>query len=781
MIRRSWERCKAMQVDASRRAAPLFITRDAQLDELRDANEPLLRASRPIVARLTDHLSRSGYVVVVADAQGCILDIDGDPEVRARLARVDFLPGGAWSENAAGTNAIGTVLADRRPVQLMGAEHFCDGWTNLTCTAVPINHPYRSEIVGVLDITGDYRLIRSHLTSLLAIHALEIEARLRAMLGSGEPSKPHSAGSSHHFAAAAGRRPFAADQSSDARALALATGAISSSLDLNLTLETVAEQTATLLGGERGVVCLFRDDSDHDLIFRIWSLAPQSSAVRTDLASFLARSDAVTLLRERGQPAIVADVLGSTLFEQRLASDLRIGSVALLALTTARGVIGFIAATRQEPHDWAIGELRYGSALAAQAATAVDNALLFDSLRKHNRHIEAINSVAELLGGMQDPTRQLDALLRSIAEIMELDAGLIYLYEPKVDRMRLVAHHGVAEPARYERRDLCRPVLEPKLTRVFEGDNGHPNRSLLVGECRDVLSVPLADGESQLGVLELGSLRSGWLDHDDLATLAAIGHQLFVALTNARLVRVAGEIEALRQADSLKSEFLATVSHDLRSPLTAIRASVDGLLDQRSPLQAREHDLLLTISVQATRLGRLVDRLLDVSQIEAGALCLDREWLELPALVDAAAGGIAALYGASRIRQRVPPDVPLLFVDYDRFVQVLYNLLDNACKYAPSAAPVEIDASWTNDQITIGVADRGPGIPPSERENVFRRFYRPRARAGVARSTSLGLAICRGIVEAHSGAIWFEDRPGGGSFFRFSVPRVRDRANGGVH
>src|SRR5260370_37713598 len=102
------------------------------------------------MGRLTDFLADSGYVIVLSDAKGCLLDVLGDAGIRRRLARIDFVPGGDWSEAAAGTNAIGTALADRHVVQLMAAEPYCAGWTNLTCTAAPIPHPFSGDDTGVL-------------------------------------------------------------------------------------------------------------------------------------------------------------------------------------------------------------------------------------------------------------------------------------------------------------------------------------------------------------------------------------------------------------------------------------------------------------------------------------------------------------------------------------------------------------------------------------------------------------------------------------------------------
>jgi len=182
VIRDSWQRCHVMQVNPLRRCAPLAIAREAQLYHLREVNELLIRATRSAMSHLTDFLADSGYVIVLSDAKGCLLDVVGDVGIRRRLARIDFVPGGDWSEAAAGTNAIGTALADGHVVQLMAAEHYCDGWQDLTCTAAPVRHPFTGEIVGILDVTGDYHLIRPFLTNSLAAAALEVQHELRTLL-----------------------------------------------------------------------------------------------------------------------------------------------------------------------------------------------------------------------------------------------------------------------------------------------------------------------------------------------------------------------------------------------------------------------------------------------------------------------------------------------------------------------------------------------------------------------------------------------------------------------
>jgi len=832
LILQSWQRCQAMRVDPARRWAPLAIDRDVQLQELREANEPLARAARPVMRHLMDFLVDSGYVVVLSDANGCLLYVIGDPAIRRRLEHIDFAPGGHWSEAAAGTNAIGTALADGHGVQLMAAEHFCAGWTDLTCTASPIRHPLTGEVIGVLDITGDYRLIRPFLTALLGAAALEVQQNLRPFVALqtehrstfplAVPGCTRPVIAMNHIAPLPDRKPASlslADdirlrldlqerRARDAELLAQAAGAISASLDIQVTLDRVAEETAHLLALDGAIACLF-DEAGKIESLHVW---PHRTPARPEalriMAVRLEWAEAVALVRDRGEPVLIDDACTSPLLPAVLVERSGIRSVALLPLVTARGVIGFIVALRSVPYHWTVDDVRLGLALAAQAATAIENARLFESLQQHNRRIETLNAVAQLLDMFPDPSLHLDRVLERITEIMDLDAGMVLLLDATTGLLRIVTHCGL--PERFPL-DLDERLLQPLReladhivsTRESHLVSSSKNDGLIVRESLralgfyDLMAVPLATSGAVLGVLLIGSYSPQALTEKDLALFTTIGQQLGLALKNAQLLRSASEMEALREADRLKSEFLATVSHDLRSPLTAIRTSVESLLDQREIQTGLGQERLLhNVANQAGRLARLVDQLLDLSRIEAGALPLDREWTDLPALIadaiakfeDLAGGGSGAPLGrcvlipdtsvpgegssgACPVEQDLPADLPLLYVDPDRLVQVLWNLLENACKYSPPGSPIRVEARRIGDEVVIGVIDRGSGIPLGDRARIFQRFVRlDKDRRAQAQGSGLGLAICRGIIEAHGGRIWVEDRPGGGSIFRVALP-----------
>ncbi|MBV8433308.1 MAG: helix-turn-helix domain-containing protein [Candidatus Eremiobacteraeota bacterium] len=177
---RSWNRSRAAKVDPALSVAPVGSRREAEIGELKECNELLLRVAAPIVEQLVRELGDCGYAIILADRNGTVLQVHGDPAIRRRLEKLELRLGGRWNEDSAGTNAIGTALADERAIQLLAGEHYCEGWTGLHCTGAPIRDPDGGEIVGVLDLTGDYRLIRGYLLALTAQSALDIEDELQA-------------------------------------------------------------------------------------------------------------------------------------------------------------------------------------------------------------------------------------------------------------------------------------------------------------------------------------------------------------------------------------------------------------------------------------------------------------------------------------------------------------------------------------------------------------------------------------------------------------------------
>jgi two-component system sensor histidine kinase KdpD len=239
--------------------------------------------------------------------------------------------------------------------------------------------------------------------------------------------------------------------------------------------------------------------------------------------------------------------------------------------------------------------------------------------------------------------------------------------------------------------------------------------------------------------------------------LPSVAALLAVALERDRLQGEALEAEALRRSDALKTALLRTVSHDLRSPLTAILASADALASPGLTLGADDRlGLAETIRAEASRLDRVVGQLLDLSRLEAGGAEPHRELWHADELVGQA---LASLDDeAARVRLEIPPDAPAVDVDAGQVERVLANLLANALRYSPPGSAVVVRAERGATELRLHVVDRGPGLPDEQRDALFQPFRRGAAGHG----SGLGLAIARGFAEANGGRLWAQDDPGGG-------------------
>ncbi len=276
---------------------------------------------------------------------------------------------------------------------------------------------------------------------------------------------------------------------------------------------------------------------------------------------------------------------------------------------------------------------------------------------------------------------------------------------------------------------------------------------------------PLVAGTTQIGTLYTDEKSEPNLDVRR-RFLPALASLLTVASERERLSREALEAEALRRSDAVKTAILRAVSHDLRSPLTAI-ATATGTLrnDQLTLSEADRRDLLETIDIETRRLSRLVANLLDMSRLEAGAAPPEPELWTVDDLVRQA---IDDVDGRNRI-ELAPVEAPPVRVDAAQIERVISNLLENALKFSSADTPVRIRVTTTRAEVIIRVIDQGPGIPSAELERVFEAFYRHGGDGGGA---GLGLAIARGFAEANGARLWAESRPGQGSTFALALPAV---------
>ena len=241
------------------------------------------------------------------------------------------------------------------------------------------------------------------------------------------------------------------------------------------------------------------------------------------------------------------------------------------------------------------------------------------------------------------------------------------------------------------------------------------------------------------------------------------------ALERTVLAEEARQARLFAETEQLRNALLSSISHDLRTPLAIVTGATSALLDPGGPTDAHaRRELLETAHEEAQRLARLVRNLLDMTRLEAGALKVHKEPQSIEEIVGAALNRIDDRLRGRDVRTDLPTDLPPVPFDPALIEQVLINLLENATKYTPPASAIDIRARARDGSVEIEVADRGAGIARADLERVFDKFYRVREAEGGG--VGLGLTICRGIVSAHGGRIWAEERSGGGASFRFTLP-----------
>jgi two-component system sensor histidine kinase KdpD len=270
-------------------------------------------------------------------------------------------------------------------------------------------------------------------------------------------------------------------------------------------------------------------------------------------------------------------------------------------------------------------------------------------------------------------------------------------------------------------------------------------------------------------MLRLVGRSAGYAD-DETRLLATIADRLAVALEQERLRDEANQAEVLRRTDELRTALLSSVSHDLRTPLAAIKASGESLLQEEVDWSREDRAAFAdTIVRESDRLNRLVGNLLDMSRIEGGALRPHRDWYDLGELVREVVARLHRSLAGRDVSPDIDDGLPPISLDYLMIDQVVTNLLENAVKYTPAETPIDVHVTPVGDRIRVAIADHGPGIPESKRRAVFDKFSRLERR-GQIQGSGLGLAVSKGLVEGHGGRIWVEETPGGGATFLFELP-----------
>ncbi len=292
------------------------------------------------------------------------------------------------------------------------------------------------------------------------------------------------------------------------------------------------------------------------------------------------------------------------------------------------------------------------------------------------------------------------------------------------------------------------------------------------GESRDDIVLPLQTATRRVGVLYVGQRTDAQpFSSSDVRVLIAIANLASAFLERKQLQAVEVEAEALQEADRLKSTFVSSISHELKTPIASITATITNLLEAdvswdatsvRGELEALQEDL--------QRLNNSIGALLDFSRLEAAAWEPKKDWYDVGEILGTTMSSIPEKL-RGRVSFSLPEDLPAVRVDFQQMSRVLQNLLENALTYSGAKAPVAFGASSTDDHVNMWVEDAGPGIAPEERKRVFEKFYRGAASAKMPSGTGLGLAVAAEIVKSHGGKIWAEDAEPRGARLMVCLPR----------
>jgi two-component system sensor histidine kinase KdpD len=277
-----------------------------------------------------------------------------------------------------------------------------------------------------------------------------------------------------------------------------------------------------------------------------------------------------------------------------------------------------------------------------------------------------------------------------------------------------------------------------------------------------------------LGGKPIGSLGIRGGTGATLTVVEAIANLVAIGLERARAIERAASAEAARRNEELRAAMLDGLAHDLKTPLTAIKASVTSLISRYPRTEERREELLSIVNEETDRLHRIVSESIQMARIDAGKVSLQRSPHPLHEIVTSVLAGLKL--DAARVRLDIPASLPALYVDSDLIGQALKQLFDNAGRYSPPLSPIEVSARVIEDSMVVSISDSGPGVTPDEQSRIFDKFYRGRHSARFPDGTGMGLSIAKGIIEAHGGRISVSVRPEGGSVFSLQLPLTVEQA-----
>jgi len=566
-------------------------------------------------------------------------------------------------------------------------------------------------------------------------------------------------------------------------------GVITSTLDLQAVLNLIMETAVDLLYAEAGSLVLVDQDTG-EMVFEVTTGPGSADLVGTRLPPGTGILGAVV---EKGEPIIIREAQEDERWYRDLDESFITNSIIAVPMTSRGRAIGVIELlNRRDGVPFDEDDERLLAAFAVNAAVSIENARLFTQTD------QALAARVEELSMMQRIDRELNATL-DYDHVLSLtldwslrttraDIGLIAAIVETEDGqrgLRFLASRGLPEDMVSIGGEELWPLGQGVVGRVVrdgqselvEDVENDPDYVALVPGMVAQLTVPICREDQIVGIMALESSQKGYLNEETLEFVSRLADHAAIAIENARL------FEQVRQANEAKTEFISFVSHELKQPMTSIKGYTDLLIKGvAGELTEAQTNFLETVRSNADRLNTLVSDLLDVSRIESGRLRLEFGSVFIEKVVGevlrAAQGQIEAKQQTLAVK--ILADLSPVWGDRNRLVQILTNLLSNACKYTPERGEITIRAQrWSDGREATGqdefvlcsVIDTGVGMIPEDQKRLFTKYFRaddPAVR-GVP-GTGLGLVITKSLVELQGGEIWVESEVGEGSTFSFTIP-----------
>ncbi len=404
--------------------------------------------------------------------------------------------------------------------------------------------------------------------------------------------------------------------------------------------------------------------------------------------------------------------------------------------------------TIADPQNWvALVSFLATSVLASDLSTRARNQAAEANRRRHE--VERLYKFSQRLLSAGNPIELLNAISRQIVETFEVGAAALFL----------------SDKQKVYRSGMNLPQLDAAFLKAVAA-----REEIQIDEEHSVCFAPLRLGSRILGSLGIsGPVLSR-------ESLEAMGTLIAVAIERAHAIEMVGKTEAAREGERLKSALLDAITHDFRTPLTSMKASVTSLLSPAKLDEAQRDELLHIIDEECDRLNRLVGEAAEMARLEAGEVKLQLEPIRVDDLISGALGVCKGVLGTRPIRIELKdPDLQVR-ADFARAQEVLVHLVQNANLYSSADHPITISAEEKDDFVQFSVADQGPGIGEAELGLIFDKFYRGTDQRYRVQGTGMGLPIAKAIVEAHGGTIGVVSQVGHGSVFSFSLPIVRGTA-----